>query len=142
MPNPSQLNNTRRAASTVPGAGVEATITVPTGKAWQLFAVTVALVQGATQTPQPILVIDDGANTIFEMYGASAAQAVSTTCQYSWAPDVPLTAIIGATTNCHATGPLPIGLTVPGGYRIRTNTIGIGANSAYGAMGLFIVEFG
>jgi hypothetical protein len=125
---------------TNPAANAELAETVPAGSRWKLLAVSVALVQGATQTPQPILVIDDGTNVIFEGFGSSAAQAVSTTCRYTWAPGLTLTAQIGATTNVHSTASLPEGLILPAGYRIRTVTVGIGANSDYGAPTLLVDE--
>ena len=125
-----------------PAANAEVAVTVPTGKAWKLLAVTVALVQGITQTPQPILVIDDGTTTIFEGFGSSAAQAVSTTCRYSWAPDLPLSGQVGSGTGVHATAPLPSGLVLPAGARVQTSTLGKGANSDYGVPALYVVEYG
>lgn len=241
-------------------AGAEWTEAVPAGKWWELLSVSVALAQGITQTPQPMLVIDNGAtavnavqtitldatpaggalvlhynappdyaaggsasadsasidgttnitaaevqtalrtitglslvtvtgsdggpytvtfvggavggrpvplltvatNTItpatnvaivtatpgvmagvyHEAFGSSAAQAVSTTCRYTWAPDLVLSGQVGATTNVHSTAPLPGGPRyLPPGTRIRTNTIGIGANSDYAAPSLYVVEY-
>lgn len=132
---PQQVNGTDRAANT------EIAETVPAGKSWLLLVVSVSLVQGATQTPQPILVIDDGTDVIFESFGSSAAQAANTTCRYTWAPNLTLTGQVGATTNVHSTAPLPDDLMLPAGYRIRTSTIGIGANTDYAAPSLFYVEY-
>lgn len=132
----SQTNGTDVAANT------EITETVPAGVYWLLLAFSVALVQGATQTPQPILVIDDGTDVLYESFGSSAAQAVSTTCRYTWAPSLPLTGQVGATTNVHSTAPLPDGLVIGPGFRVKTSTIGIGANSNYGAPSLYVVEYG
>lgn len=134
-------NPLQRVAGTDPAANTEISETVPAGKFYKLVSVSVALVQGATQTPQPILVIDDGTNVVYESFGSSAAQAVSTTCRYTWAVGLPLTGQVGATTNVHSTAPLPEDLLLPAGYRIRTSTIGIGANSDYGVPSLLIVEF-
>lgn len=127
-----------------PGAGAEiADQVVPAGKTWELVAVSVVLVQGLTQTPQPILQIDDGsADVIFESFGSSAAQAVSTTCRYCWAPNLPLTGQVGVTTGVHSNAPLPGSLLLPAGYRIRTVTLGIGANSDFGAPSFYVVEYG
>jgi hypothetical protein len=138
----SQLQLTKVFIGTDQAANTEITETVPAGKDWLLLAVSVALVQGITQTPQPILVIDDGTNVLFEGFGASAAQAVSTTCRYTWAPGLTLTACVGATTNVHANAPLPEGLVLGPGYRIKTVTLGIGANTNYGAPTLYLVEVG
>jgi hypothetical protein len=132
-------------APTVAGGVTGLTITTTTQgsgpKSWWLLSVTVALVQAATQTPQPILIIDDGTTSIFESFGSSAAQAVSTTCQYTWAGDVQLTGQVGATTNVHSVAPLPQNLLLGPGYRIRTSTVGIGANSNYGAPSYYVIEF-
>jgi hypothetical protein len=122
-------------------ANTEFSETVPTGKAWLLVAVRVDLVQGITQTPQPILLIDDGTDVIFAGFGSSAAQAVSTTCRYTWAAGLSLTGQIGATTTVHSHGALPAGLLLPAGFRIRSQTLGIGANSNYGAPSLFVAEY-
>lgn len=126
---------------TDPAANTEIVEVVPAGKTWRLVAVSVALVQGATQTPQPILVLDDGTDVIFESFGSSAAQAASTTCRYTWAPGNPLTGQVGTGVNVHSVAPLPDDLALPAGYRIRTSTLGIGANTNYGAPSLFVVEF-
>jgi hypothetical protein len=109
---------------------------------WYLLSASVACVQGATQTPQPILVIDDGTNVVFESFGSSAAQAVSTTCRYTWAPGLSLSGQVGATTNVHSTAPLPEGLVLLPGWRISTNTIGKGANTDYGAASYLVCELG
>jgi hypothetical protein len=138
----SQLQITKTFVGTDQAANTEISEAVPAGKDWLLLAVSVSLVQGITQTPQPILQIDDGTNVLFESFGASAAQAVSTTCRYNWAPGLPLSAVVGATTNCHATGPLPEGLVLHAGAHVKTVTLGKGANTDYGAPVLYLVEVG
>lgn len=130
-----QVNGTDVAANT------EFSHTVPEGKAWRLISVSVALVQGITQTPQPLLILDDGTDVIFEGFGCTTAQAVSTTCRYTWAAGLALTGLIGATTNVHANAPLPAGFVLTPGYRIRSSTVGIGANSNYGAPSFYVVEY-
>lgn len=139
---PSNLASWKRVAGADPAANVEISDTVPTGKWWMLFSISVSLVQGLTQTPQPILVIDDGANVIFEMIGSSAAQAVSTTCQYTWAPDAPLTGQLGSAAGIHSMAPLPNFLLLGPGFRIRTSTLGLGANSNYGVPSYYVAELG
>lgn len=139
---PSSLSVLRKFAGTDVAANTEILETVPTGKYWEIKAVTVQLVQGATQTPQPILVLDDGTDVIFEAFGSTTAQAVSTTCRYTWAPGHTLSGLVGATTNVHAVAPLPAGLLLGPGSRIGTSTIGIGANSNYGIPVLYVVEYG
>ena len=124
-----------------PAANAEISETVPAGKHWGLVSVSVALVQGITQTPQPILVLDDGVDVIFESFGSSAAQAVSTTCRYTWAPGNPFTGQIGSGVDVHSSAPLPQGIVLPPGYRIRTSTLGKGANTDYGVPSLLVLEF-
>jgi hypothetical protein len=147
MTQPSSLDSCKAAralvaASADPAANNEFSLTVPAGKMWEVVAVTVALVQGATQTPQPILILDDGANVLYEMFGSSAAQAVSTTCRYTWAACAALTGQIGATTNVHSVAPLPAArLILPPGYRLRSSTLGIGANTDYGVARAFGTEY-
>lgn len=136
----SSISTLRSILGTDRAAGVEVSETVPAGKSWELRCVSVVLVQGATQTPQPLLVIDDGTNVIFESFGAAAAQGASTTQRYTWAPELPFVTA-GTTPNIHSTAPMPC-LPLGPGYRVRTVTLGIGANSDYGVPSLFVAEFG
>lgn len=139
----SNLSSTFSTITANPAANNEiAVTTVTAGKIWWLKSFSVSLVQGATQTPQPILIVDDGTNVVFESFGSSAAQGVSTTCRYTWAPNLPLTAQIGTTTNVHSTAPLPMYLLMKDGWRISTLTLGLGANSDYGVATICVVEYG
>lgn len=128
-------SNSFLAASSVsganPAANAECLITVPAGERWVLKSVSVSLVQGATQTPWPVLIIDDGTNTLWSAHSGTAAQAFSTTCQHSWGAAAP-TGIQGATTVVQAQGPIPQDMVLEAGSRIRTLTTGIGANTDYG----------
>lgn len=142
LPLPSNIWVYKRVAGANPAAGSEVSDAVPAGKFWLLLCVNVQLVQGITQTPLPILQIDDGANVILESPGTSAAQAVSTTAAYSWAPSLPLTGQIGATPNIRSSGSLPYPLLLPSGYRVRTVTQGIGANTDYGVPSYYVLEIG
>jgi len=142
FPTTSTLFTYKRVASADPAAGSEvAPVVVPANKSWELLAAWVTLVQGLTQTPQPFLVIDDGTSTIAEFAGSSAAQSVSTTAKYTWGIDLPLLGQIGATPNIRSGGPLAR-LYLPTGFRVGTFTAGIGANTDYGVMGLFVIEYG
>jgi hypothetical protein len=139
----SGLSSTFTTLTANPAANAEiAVTTVTTGKIWLLKAFSVSLVQGITQTPQPILIVDDGTNVVFEMFGSTTAQAVSTTCRYTWGVGLPLTGQVGATTNVHSTGPIPAGLLMKDGWRISTLTVGLGANSDYGVATINVVEYG
>lgn len=131
----------RVVTGTNPAANTEVTETVAAGTFWHLLAVKLTMVQGITQTPQPILLIDDGTTVVYEGFGSSAAQAASTTCVYTFAPGLTLTGQVGATTNVHSNAPLPAGLLIGPSFRVRTSTLGIGANSDYGAPILYVAEY-
>ena len=141
-PLPSTLARYVRVAGANPAANNEVTDAVPSGKWWIPLSISIPLAQGATQTPQPILVIDDGANTLFESLGSSAAQAAGSTCQYTWAPGLNVSAQLGSGAGIHSLGPLPYPLLLPAGFRIRTVTLGIGANTDYGVPSYYVVELG
>jgi len=123
-----------------PAANAEFTFTVPAGERWLVLAVTVSCVQGATQTPHPRLVIDDGTNTLFAAHSGTAAQASSTTCQHSWVAQGPAIGPSGATTAVVAQGSLPQGLILEAGSRMISNTAGLGANTDYGVPRATIVK--
>lgn len=142
VPLPSNLAQVKRIAGAQPAAGADWTVTVTAGKSWVLFAVYAVLTQGLTQTPQPILFIDDGANVMLESIGSTAAQAASTTAAYNWAPGMILTGQIGSGTGVHSNAPVPDGLLLLPGWRLRTNTLGIGANSQWGVPSIFVAELG
>ena len=129
------------AAGTNPAANTEVSETVPAEKYWKLLAISVSCVQGATQTPQPVLQIDDGATVMYEMYGATGAQGASSTARYSWVVGGPQpAALVGTTPNIKAVAGLP-DMILPPGARIRTSTVGIGANTDYGAPQLTYIEY-
>lgn len=127
-------------ATTDPAANTEFSQAVTAAKWWRLLSVSVSLAQGATQTPQPTLIIDDGTagGIVFQGFGASSAQNASVTARYTWAPNLPLSAA-GALTI--VTAPLPEALVIGPGYRVRSVTTGIGANTDYGAANLYVVEY-
>ncbi len=139
FPLPSNEGVVKRVAGTDQAANTEVSDTVPATKWWFLLSVSVQLVQGATQTPWPSLVIDDGANIVFQGFSGTAAMSAATTTQHTWAPNLPALGSAASTAN---TGPLPYGLLLPGGYRIRTVTTGIGANSNYGVPSYLVCELG
>lgn len=122
-----------------PAANAEFSFTVPAGETWLLLGVSVQMVQGITQTPWPSLVVDDGTNTLFNAYSGTAAQGGSTTAQHSWGVGNPA-ASAGVTPNIFSTGPLPAGLVLPAGYRIRSVTAGLGANSNYGVPRAMVIK--
>jgi hypothetical protein len=135
----SRLTPTIKTVATAdPAANAEVTATVPALKYWKLLAVTVQLVQGATQTPLPNLVLTDGTNEFFSAPGASAATTAGVTSQFTWAPNLTLTAGAGLTRNY---APIPVGMVLPPAYKVTTVTTGIGANTNYGIAQIWVVEY-
>lgn len=131
----------KRVVSADPIANAEFSLTVPAGKAWLLQSVTAVLVQGITNTPQPLLQITDGSNILFESIGSTTAQAVSTTCRYTWSNSLLLSGQIGATVDVHATGSLPENLVLPAGYVITSKTLGLAATADWGIASALVVEY-
>lgn len=127
------------AVSSDPAANTDVTITVPTGgKGWLILAAHLSIAQGATQTPQPFLVVKDAAgNTVGNYPGASAATSASTTSSFDWYPKATLTAGAGATFN---TAPIPEGLVVKPGWSVSTSTSGKGANTDLTALTLHVIR--
>ncbi len=125
-----------------PAANAEFSETVPTGKGWYLFSVSVPLATGAG-APLPSLVLDDGTNVLWQS-AVQGAQGASTTFQYTWAIGFP-TASSGGTTatgNLVNGGPMPFGIPLGPGYRVRSITSGIaGAGVDYAAPSLLVLEW-
>lgn len=115
-----------------PAANAECSITVPAGERWLLLAVTVANVQAGAGSSWPKLQIDDGTNVLFQAHAGTAAQGVSTTCQFTWIPGGGIIGPSGATTAVAAQGTLPEGLVLEAGWKITTSTVGLSANTDYG----------
>lgn len=137
----SGLHSVRSITGTDPAANVEISEEVPEEKQWLLLAVTVKLVQGATQEPWPILQITDGTNVIWRAYGGAAKSAAEKTSFYTWAVGASV-ATAGATPNIITTSPLPAHLILNPGWKIQTETVSKGANTNYGAPQLYVVEHG
>ncbi len=130
-----------RVATADPGANAELSHTVPAGKLWELLGFFVVLVQGITQTPRPILVIDDGANVLQE-YPLGFAVAASTTVALTWGHDLPRdAALIGTTPDSRAGCPMARDIVMKVGWRLRTVTLGIGANTNYGVGSILVAEY-
>lgn len=135
-------NNTgiyKRVAGADPAANTECSDAVPAGKLWVVVAYSVQLVQGATQTPLPVLTLDDGTTIFYQSPGSSAAQAAASTAQYTWANGMTITGQIGATPGTVSVAPLA-DFILFAGYRVRTVTQGIGANTNFGAPSLYVIE--
>jgi hypothetical protein len=126
-------------SGTDPAANTEATLTVSDGESWLLKAVTFQIIQGATQTPLPTLLIKDAdAATVLALVCASSAQNASVTADYYLAPGLALSAG-GAATRIYA--PMPSGLLLPAGWSLETSTSGKGANTDIEAIKAWVVRY-
>lgn len=126
--------------STDPAANTEVSYTLL--KPALLFAAQLQVVQGLTQTPLPRLVITDAADVeIYSAPGSSALMTASTTANFRWGVGLASTALLGATPNIYSYAQLPKLPVLPTGYKIKTSTIGIGANTNLSAMTMFVVEY-
>jgi hypothetical protein len=128
------------AVSSDPAANTDVTITVPSGgRGWLILSAFLTIVQGATQTPLPSLVVKDASgNTVGSYAGASAATSASTTSSFQWSPKSDLTAGAGATAN---RAPIPEGLIVKPGWTVSTSTAGKGANTDLSVLALHVIKF-
>jgi len=142
IPLPSVITQLKEVTVSAPGAGVDWSFVVPAGKWWMLFSAYAVLTQGITQTPQPILQIDDGTNVIMESIGSSAVQAVSTTTAYTWGPGFVQSGQVGSGAGVHSVAPIPDGLILLAGYHVKSSTLGIGANSQWSVPRLYLAELG
>lgn len=126
-------------SSTDPAANVECSITVPADKYYKIVSASVSCAQGATQTPLPALqVADASGNVVAQFNGASAAQSASITSQYNWFNGAVITAGAALTVN---QAPIPPDVIVPPNYVISTATAGKGANTNFGTLNLFVIEY-
>ncbi len=119
----------RTITGTTPGLGAEITETVPTGARWRLQVLSATLVtSAAVATRAPHLIIDDGANILFEIT-ANGTQAASLTQRYS-AGNTMFSIISDAAV---VQIPLSEAIILQPGWRIRTLTGAIQAGDQYSA---------
>lgn len=129
--------NLRSITGTLPAAGAEISESVPTGVRWRILAFRYSLTSSvAVANRDSQLTIDDGAN-IFVQESAEAPQAASLAWRYTWAPGL----VIGAQSNATVFVPLPVGLELNAGSRIRTATQNLQAADQYSAPQYFVEEF-
>jgi hypothetical protein len=141
---PGIVQSWRAIPVTQPAAGAEFTYTISgLGEHFGMLIKSVAatLVQGATQTPQPVLELTDASGDVLAAsMGATAAQTAGTTCVYSWSAGISSpSGILGSGANCIAQSGLPMGVEcfLPVGCQIVSRTIGIGANSQWGPVWIY-----
>ena len=128
---PAEQGGIKTAVGANAAAGSEAgVITVPTNARWKLLSYYVKLVQGATQTPRPALLIRDENDATVAIIPMGADLAASTTVDLTWGAGIPNTAN-NVDLGSMATG-LPVDMVLLQGWDIITTTQGIGANTNYG----------
>lgn len=120
-----------------PAPGAEVQFTVPANARWRLQSVRLVLVTDATAVNREAdLVIDDGVNLLL-IIEPPALQGANGTRGYNYGADFPS---LNALTQEFLI-PLPVGLILLGGYRIRTVTAAIVAGDNYGPARLLVEEW-
>jgi hypothetical protein len=127
----------RRDAWTDPAAGAEISVTVPAGARWRLHSIRFVFVTDATALNREVdLVIDDGATTLL-IIEPPALQGAGGTRGYNYGADFPS---LNALTQEFLI-PLPVGLILIAGYRLRTVTVNLQAGDNYGAPQVMFEEW-
>lgn len=127
----------RSISGSVPAAGAEISETVPTGAQWELISFLALLTTSATvATRLPLLRIDDGTNMLTEqppVIGLAASLAL----RYGWGQGVQNFTLA---SNGTPHSPLPIGVRLAAGFRIRTSTVNIQAADQWSAVQYLVRE--
>ena len=127
----------RAVAGADPAAGAEILVTVPTAARWRLHSIRFALVTDATAVNRESdLIIDDGATTLL-IIEPPALQGAGGTRGYNYGADFPS---LNALTQEFLI-PLPVGLILLTGYRIRTVTANLQAGDNYGIPQVLVEEW-
>jgi hypothetical protein len=127
----------RTISGTDPIAGAEMSETVPAGARWLLKTFNVGFVASAAAANRAtVLTIDDGAN-ILTQCGTNVIVTAAQLAIYRFGQGLPFLTI-GA---LHYNLPLPLGLLLGPGYRIRTITTNLQAGDDYTAPVYHVEEF-
>lgn len=119
----------RSIVGTNPAAGLEISEVVPANTRWRLQSFRFQLVASvAAANRRPTLIIDDGANELWRQ-NSNVNQVASETSVYEAAAGASYTTIDARTYSL----PLPSGLVLAEGFRIRTLTAAIDAGDDYAA---------
>jgi hypothetical protein len=119
-------------------AGVEMSETIPTGKAWRVYAVFISVVASAVAgTRRTQLTVDDGTNIIARSVDAAGfpANAIRNYSYFQNALDINLGDSLTSTT---ALWP---DMVLGPGYRIRTITAGLDVGDNYGPPLFYVIEY-
>jgi len=127
----------RSITGTNPAAGSEISETVPTGALWWPIALIATLVTSATVADRyASLILDDGTTTYVQM-GYGTAHQASNSITYLWAVHTRREAV----SNAPKLIPLPDGIFMPAGHRLRTSTFGWQTGDDWGAPQLLVEEW-
>lgn len=127
----------RTISGTDPAAGVELSETVPAGARWLLKTFNLALLADATVANRAVIItIDDGTNIVWQV-GTNINVTASQLAIYRLGVGLPFLTI-GTT---HYNLPIPAGLILGPGYRIRTITTNLQAGDNYTAPVYHVEEF-
>lgn len=119
----------RTILGTDPAAGVEIAETVPAGVRWALRSVRFTLTTDATAANRrPTFIIDDGANEIWRV-NSNVDQTATQISIYEAGAGAPFATLDARVFSL----PLPVGLELLEGYRLRTSTAAIVAGDNYSA---------
>ncbi len=123
---------------TTPGAGADWSVTVPTNARWELTSFAAQLVTSAAVANRAArVIIDDGANTVFEVPNP-AVQAANLTVVYSYGAGAGGPMIADAP---FIEAPIPNDFYVPAGFRIRSTTGNLQAADQWNNINLYVREW-
>jgi len=124
-------------AGSDPAAGAEWSITVPAGARWRVLGVIATLTTSATVASRiATLVVDDGTNWLYNS-AAQTAQGASQYVVYCWGAALPSAATAGGVSN----NPLPTGLDLAPGYRLRSSTANLQVGDDWSAPRALVQEW-
>jgi len=127
----------RSVAGLDPAAGAEISVTVPVGARWRPHSIRFVLVTDGTAVNREVdLVIDDGATTLL-IIEPPALQGAGGTRGYNYGADFPMQAALAQEFLI----PLPVGLILLAGYRIRTVTALLTGGDNYGIPRVLVEEW-
>lgn len=128
----------RSITGTVPAAGAEISETVPTGARWELLAVVATLTtNGTVASRAATLRLDDGANPVM-LSGGGVTQAASQAVTYVWSAGDAKDAAI---SQIYLHNPIPIGMRLAAGFRVRTLTVSMQAGDQWSAPQMLVREW-
>jgi len=121
-----------------PAAGADFTITVPTGARWELVSASALFTTAAAVANRhTLLVVDDGANIVYES-AQTTAQIASLAIQHSWGQAIAASTDAGGLSDVN---PLPARIALVGGWRVRSSTGNIQAADQWSAIFISVREW-